>query len=135
MRVILFLIKMAYKIPHIKKSEYGLEKFYKQRMKYYLYGVGGGALLLSDAILRSRNFYEAEMGLVLLGGSMISYVGDYKHQISFRKGFKARKIYTFADGTKILSDSEANAKKVYELHQHHKTHPHHFTLIHWGKRG
>jgi alpha-beta hydrolase superfamily lysophospholipase len=125
---------MAFKIPHIKKSEYGVDKFYKERARYYLYGFGMGVGLITDAILRSRNPYEAGLGYVIIGNSMLGYAGDFKHQISLKKGFKARKIYTFGDGTKILADSEKNAQKVYELHQHHKTHPHHFSLIHSGVR-
>jgi hypothetical protein len=125
---------MSYKIPKVKKAEYGTQRFFKTRAKYYIFGVSVGVGLLGDAIARSRDPYEAFAGWVILGNSLLGYSIDYKHQISLKEGFKAKKIYTFADGTKILADSEKNAKQTYTLHKHHQTHPHHFSLFNMGEK-
>jgi hypothetical protein len=121
---------MAFEVPKIKKEEYGLEGLYHKRWKYYLFGTLGGGGMFADAVYRSRNPYEAIQGLVLIGGSMIGYVVDYKSQ--FGKGFKGKKIFTFADGTKIVADSKANAIETWKKHHQHKKEPHKFELFHKG---
>jgi hypothetical protein len=124
---------MAYKIKSkIKKAEYSLEPFYKQRAKYYLFGTLAGAGLVTDALLLSRNPYEYISGLVLVGSSALGYVADYKHQIG--KGFVGRKIYTFKDGMKILADDKNNALITYKKQLEHKKNPHKFVLFHFGER-
>jgi len=123
---------MAYKIPKIKKEEYGIEKFQKKRARYYLFGTIGGLGLMGEAFFLSRNPYEYLTGMVLTGTSVLGYVADFKHQIG--KGFVGRKIYTFKDGTKILADSKENALATYKKHQHHKKEPHKFHLFHFGEK-
>jgi hypothetical protein len=123
---------MAYKIPKIKKTEYSMQKFYKQRSKFYLFGTLGGFGLVGEAFYFSRNPYEMISGMVLAGTSMLGYVADYRHQIG--NGFVGRKIYTFKDGTKILADNKENAIATYKKHQHHKKEPHKFHLFGIGKK-
>jgi hypothetical protein len=125
---------MAFKTPAIKKSEYGTQRFFKQRAKYYLFGVSIGTGLLADAFLRSRDPNEAFAGWVSLGGSMLGYATDYKHQISLREGFKAKKLFIFADGTKVFAVDKNSAIRTYRLHKYHTTHPHHFSLFHIGEK-
>lgn len=121
---------MAYQILQITKSEYGIEGLQKRRMKYYLFGVLGGAGLMGEAFAISRNPYQYIVGLSLVGGSMLGYVGDYKRQIAFGKGFKGRKVFTFADGTKILADSKADAITTWKKQEEHKKNPNKFILLH-----
>lgn len=121
---------MAYQIPKITKSEYGVEGLYHKRFKYYLFGVLGGAGLMGEAFVLSRNPYQYISGMVLMGSSAIGYVADYKRQIAFRKGFKGRKVFTFADGTKILADDRQSAIDTWKKHHQHKKEPHKFELFH-----
>lgn len=121
---------MTFEIPKIKKEEYGIEGLYQKRWKYYLFGILGGAGLMGSAFAITRNPYQYISGMVLIGSSAIGYVGDYKRQISFSKGFKGRKVYTFADGTKILADSRADAIETWKKHHQHKQEPHKFELFH-----
>jgi hypothetical protein len=128
-------IRERIRVPHIVKEEYGLEKFFHQRSKYYIYGLMGGGGLIADALWRSRNVVEFISGWVMTEGAVLGYVGDYKHQISMKKGgYKARKLFTFADGTKIFADDRATAIEIYKKHHHHKSHPHHFHLFGVGER-
>jgi hypothetical protein len=120
---------MAYS-QKIKKKEYGLKSFYEKRFKYYLYGAGLGAGLLSYGFL-TRQPYTVIEGMVLTGGTALAYVGDYSRQIG--KNFVGKKIYTFKDGTKILADTEKDAIAVYNKHKHHKKHPAHYKLLHTGE--
>lgn len=120
----------AVKVPRITKEEYGLEKMMHQRSKYYIYGIIGGGGLITDALLNSRNSAEFLAGWAISGGALVGYAGDYKRQISMKGGgFKARKVYTFADNTKILANDRASAVEVYQKHHFHKANPHHFHLF------
>jgi hypothetical protein len=109
-----------------------MEKFYKQRSKFYLFGTLGGLGLIGEAMFLSRNPYEYISGMVLTGSSLLGYAVDYKHQIG--KGFVGKKVYTFADGTKILADTKENAIITYKKHQHQKKEPHKFHLFHIGEK-
>jgi hypothetical protein len=119
---------MAFEVPKIKKEEYTIEDLYRKRWKYYLFGALTGGGMFADAIYRSRNPYEAIEGLVVVGSSMIGYAVDYKLQ--FGKGFKGKKLFTFADGTKIVADSRENAVNVWKKHHKHKKEPDKFGLFH-----
>lgn len=123
-------LNKMFKVPKITKSEYGIEGLQKRRMKYYLYGLLGGAGLMGTAFTITRNPYQYISGMVLVGTSALGYVGDYKRQISFSKGFKGRKVFTFADGTKILADDKNSAIATWKKHHQHKEEPHKFELFH-----
>jgi len=126
-------IRENIRVPKIVKEEYGLEKFFHQRAKYYVYGLIGGGGMIADALLRSRNLQEFISGWVVSEGAVMGYVGDYKHQVNIGKGFKARKLFTFADDTEIFADDRATAIDIYKKHHHHKSHPHHFHLFGIGE--
>jgi hypothetical protein len=121
---------MAFEVPKIKKEVYGEENLFRKRLKYYIFGVLGGAGLMGSAFYVTRDPMQYISGMVLIGGSMIGYVADYKHQMG--KGFVGRKIYTFADGTRILADDRKSAEETWKKHHEHKKEPNKFGLFHSG---